>query len=102
MTRFEYHRGQVLPHDKAKVVTRASRWGNPHPIGECDRCGVTHDRDGAVAAFKVELMFGYQNLRGHWITVAKVREHLAGYDLGCACPVGVACHGDVLLEVAAA
>jgi hypothetical protein len=98
--RFQYRRGQPKPNDRSKFVTRASRWGNPHKIGECPRCKVVHDRDAAVAAFKADLFAGYWSPDGyHLITVDLVREQLAGYDLGCSCPVGETCHGDVLLEV---
>jgi hypothetical protein len=31
---------------------------------------------------------------------ARARRWLKGFDLGCYCPAGFACHGDVLLQIA--
>ncbi len=80
----------------AQRVDRATRWGNPHPVGKpCPRCHHTHDRDQAVAAFADDLEAG--RLR---ISAADVCEHLAGLDLACWCKPEQTCHADVLLNVA--
>jgi hypothetical protein len=62
---------------------------------------VTHDRDGAIAAYRADLLAGYRSVKGTvWITVDLVRRALAGKDLLCICPLDLSCHADVLLEVA--
>jgi hypothetical protein len=60
-----------------------SRWANPFGCGS----------DAAVVAYAVWLA-------GRAELLAAARSALAGRDLACACPVGVACHRDALLEVA--
>jgi hypothetical protein len=73
------------------VVARPSRWGNPHRIEahtpEAHRVSVEAFRDDLVAD---RLTF----------FVAEVRRQLAGRDLCCWCAPELACHADVLLEVA--
>lgn len=73
----------------AVVVARPSRWGNPF------RVGVDGDRVACVARFEVELRAGRLPYG-----VDDVRRALAGRDLACWCPLGVACHADVLLRIA--
>jgi len=67
-------------------IGRPSKWGNPYVIGK-DGC-----RDEVIHKYKV------------WLTaqpskVAEAQRELAGKDLVCFC-APLACHGDVLLEVA--
>jgi hypothetical protein len=73
------------------VVARPSRWGNPHRLDartpEAHRVSVEAFRDDLLAD---RLTY----------SVADVRRHLAGRDLCCWCAPGLACHADVLLEVA--
>ena len=73
----------------AVVVARPSHWGNPF------RFGVDGDRDGCVRRYRAALLGGELG-----VTVDDVRRELAGRDLACWCPLDVACHADVLLEVA--
>jgi hypothetical protein len=79
--------GWRKPHD-AVVVSRPTRWGNPHPV---DVLG----RDEAIRRYRLDLHAGRLP-----VTVADVREHLAGRDLACWCPLDLPCHADVLLEAA--
>lgn len=81
----------------AIVVGRPSRWGNPFPVHDT----FTHDR--AVAAFHAYLTTtaddcipGYR--RQGYPTDVEIREHLAGHDLLCWCPLDHPCHADTLLE----
>ena len=71
------------------VVARPSRWGNPFVVG---RDG---DRVECVALYRRALERGELSF-----TVDDVRRHLAGRDLACWCALDVACHADVLLDVA--
>jgi len=72
------------------VVSRPSRYGNPHRIGFCDVCGVEHTREEAVAEFLAEISELPAN---HF-------EPLRGKNLGCFCKLDQPCHADVLLEIA--
>lgn len=87
----------------AIVVARPSRWGNP----------VRMDGDRAAAAewFGVGLDMRRAgtlppgNAFHAYPTDAEIRDHLAGHDLACWCPLidkdsnPVPCHADVLLEL---
>ena len=69
------------------VVTRPTKWGNPHRL--------ELGREEAVRRYKEDLLAG--RLR---VDVETVRAELAGRDLACYCAPGVLCHADVLLEIA--
>ena len=69
------------------VVTRPTRWGNPHPL--------SLGRDEAVRRYRDDLLAGRLA-----VTVEDVKRELRGRDVGCSCPLTEPCHGDVLLEVA--
>jgi hypothetical protein len=71
------------------VVARPSRWGNPF------RLGVDGDRATCVARYRAALARGELGF-----TEDDVHRELAGRDLACWCPLGEACHADVLLDVA--
>lgn len=73
----------------AVVVSRPSRWGNPH------RVGFDGDRLWCVDRFREDLWRG-----GLPFGVGDVRRLLAGRDLACWCRPEDPCHADVLLEVA--
>jgi len=73
----------------AVVVARPTRWGNPFALG------ADLEPDEAVMLFRDALEEGYLD-----IDVDDVRRELRGRDLGCWCAADVACHADVLLEVA--
>jgi hypothetical protein len=69
------------------VVTRPTKWGNPHPL--------ELGRAEAVRRYREDLLAG--RLR---VTVADAKRELRGRDLACYCPLDEPCHADVLLEVA--
>ena len=70
-------------------VTRPSRWGNPFRVGI-----EAADAAQAVTMFR-------EHLHRHPELVEKARRELAGFDLGCTCPLDQPCHADVWLEVLA-
>ena len=76
------------------LVGRGTRWGNPFRVFE-------GDRERAVAEFRAWLA-GEIPEPDHTAppTMAQIRQHLAGKDLGCWCPLDQPCHADVLLELA--
>lgn len=101
--------GATLPPN-AKLVTRATRYGNPFP-------GCEHrDRDQSVDQFAALLARNPRTVDPAWLcpcnpvrqlqraqaypTTAQIRAELAGYDLACACAPGKRCHGDPLITVA--
>jgi hypothetical protein len=69
------------------VVTRPTKWGNPHPL--------TLGRPEAVRRYREDLLAGRLA-----VTVEDVRRELRGRDLACYCPLDEPCHADVLLAVA--
>jgi hypothetical protein len=69
------------------VVTRPTKWGNPHPL--------SLGRAEAVQRFRDDLLAGRLT-----ITVGDVERELRGRDLACYCPLDGPCHADVLLELA--
>jgi hypothetical protein len=69
------------------VVTRPTKWGNPHPL--------PLGRATAVRRYREDLLAGRLA-----ITVKDVKRELAGRDLACYCPLDQPCHADVLLAVA--
>lgn len=75
--------------ERAVVVARPTRWGNPF------RVGVDGDRVGCRDRFREVLLAGELAF-----TVSDVRRQLAGRDLACWCGPDAPCHADVLLEVA--
>jgi hypothetical protein len=79
-------KGARLPAG-AVVVTRPTKWGNPHPL--------SLGRHEAVRRYRSDLVDGRLA-----VTVADVRRELRGRDLACYCPLDEPCHADVLLDVA--
>jgi len=79
-------KGARLPADVV-VVTRPTKWGNPHPLNL--------GRAEAVRRYRDDLLAGRLT-----VTVEGVRRELRGRDLACYCPVDQPCHADVLLAVA--
>jgi len=75
-----------LPPDVV-VVTRPTKWGNPHPL--------TLGREEAVRRYREDLLAGRLQ-----ISIDHVRRELRGRDLACYCALDALCHGDVLLEIA--
>ncbi len=111
--RFHAARGQRLRPGQ-KLVGRNTRWGNPFPVAAMVRLDtlprlvrhyaekwkvdpaslVCDTPEEAVGRYRTALLEGNLDY-----TAADVREHLAGFDLGCPCGLEC-CHADVLLEVA--
>jgi hypothetical protein len=79
-------KGSRLPADVV-VVTRPTKWGNPHPL--------TLGRAEAVRRYRDDLLAGRLS-----VGVDDVRRELKGRDLACYCPLDGPCHADVLLEIA--
>jgi hypothetical protein len=79
-------KGAHLPPDVV-VVTRPTKWGNPHPL--------ELGRDEAVRRYRDDLLAGRLG-----ITIEDVKRELRGRDLACYCPLDGPCHADVLLAVA--
>lgn len=78
----------------AVVVDRTGQWGNPYPVGE-------YGQRGAVRRHRADLLAGtLVNTRGEPVTIADVRQELAGRVLACWCSLDEACHADTLLLVA--
>lgn len=79
-------RGSRLPVETV-VVTRPTKWGNPHPLAL--------GREEAVRRY-------YEDLRAGRLPVTPedVRRELRNRDLACYCALDVPCHADVLLAVA--
>jgi len=69
------------------VVTRPTKWGNPHSIDL--------GRAEAVRRYQEDLLGGRLV-----VDVADVRRELRGRDLACYCPLDGPCHADVLLAIA--
>jgi uncharacterized protein DUF4326 len=79
-------KGARLP-EGAIVVTRPTKWGNPHPL--------ELGRTEAVRRYRSDLFAGRLP-----VTVDDVKRELHGHDLACYCPLDEPCHADVLLAVA--
>ena len=65
----------------------------PAPDRVCRLCGVTHDRDDALAAYE-------RDLDDNPALVAAARRELADVEIACWCRPEVACHVDVLFPTA--
>lgn len=79
-------KGDRLPTGTV-VVSRPTRWGNPHPL--------SLGRDEAIRRYRHDLLAGRLP-----VTVDDVQRELRGRDLACYCPVDESCHADVLMEIA--
>ncbi|WP_433384779.1 DUF4326 domain-containing protein [Actinoplanes sp. CA-142083] len=76
-------------HPDAIRVDRSTRWGNPFGIKEYgSRAAAVDEYRKAFEAGKLA------------VTADEIREHLAGHDLACWCPLDGPCHADILLKVA--
>jgi hypothetical protein len=69
------------------VVTRPTKWGNPHSLDL--------GRSVAIRRYREDLLAGRLP-----VTVEDVRRELRGRDLACYCSLDQECHADVLLEIA--
>lgn len=90
-------KGWTMP-EGAVYVGRPGPWGNPYKIGAPHpEHGWPMSREEAVALYR-KLWEGdepsAEGARDH------IRTCLRGRDLVCWCRIGLACHADVLLEIA--
>jgi hypothetical protein len=79
-------KGAHLPEGTV-VVTRPTKWGNPHPL--------SLGRAEAVRRYRDDLLAGRLA-----VAVEDVRRELRARDLACYCPLDGPCHADVLLDIA--
>lgn len=97
--------------DGAVVVARPTRWGNPFraqdyparsgPTSGCDApvyAPMAERRRWAVTDFEAMVLYGVG--RDRYPSDAEIREHLAGRDLACWCPLDGPCHADTLIKIA--
>jgi hypothetical protein len=86
--RFERSRrkGTRLP-EGVVVVTRPTKWGNPHAL--------SLGRPEAVCQYREDLLAGRLV-----VTVEDAQRELRGRDLACYCPLDEPCHAEVLIAVA--
>ena len=73
-----------MPPNTAKVA-RPTKWGNPYTV---ERWG----REGAIRKYRLWLELK--------LSCGLDLSPLRGKNLACFCPLGQACHADVLLEFA--
>ena len=104
-------------YPEAVIIARPSRWGNPFAV-RASKSDPEHERDvrrimqeqyriwldggePSVPAAAADLL-SLDAAAAHSAppSVHEIREELAGHDLACWCPLGMPCHGDVLLEIA--
>lgn len=102
----------------AIVVSRPGPWGNPFNATEVGAAYPSLDERGVAGMLVAEfrdlvrtdgrglVIPNYRNADGsrgrrefHYAPLAGIREHLAGHDLACWCPLDQPCHADVLLEL---
>lgn len=83
-------------------VSRPGPWGNPFVVGK------DGTRPPCLHSYRL-MLGGYISLNARASMGAQLaardyikanRESLRGKNLACWCPVGVACHADLLMEVA--
>lgn len=85
-------RGWKMPPNTMSVA-RPHPMGNPHCVGFCPTCGVTHTREEAIAEFQA--MF-----TNNPFLVAMTEQALKGKNLACWCKLDEPCHADFLLRLA--
>lgn len=90
-----YRIGRDDVPDSAVVVARPTRYANPWSAGDVLHGAVLTAQD-AVDMYEQALKAGRLQ-----VTVAEVQRVFFGQDIACYCDSAAACHGDVLLAVAA-
>ena len=130
--RIKWKRGMPKMPPNTKLVSRASRWGNPWAVGDiaenlsimpifpCDEntrqlhprkmsfYSNTAMRDAKITPIATRAAVDMFRLYAENFRDARPDDFeewiapLRGHDLACACEVGLPCHADVLLELAAA
>jgi hypothetical protein len=90
-------KGWRMPANAVRV-DRATKWGNPWPIGREGPLGRTApDAKGAVGLFRAMLADPEMRAAAGYPTDLTP---LRGKDLACWCKPGSVCHADELLEAA--
>lgn len=94
---------RVPPH--TKVVSRTTRWANPWVVRSDEtgwylqdgRCGRVVRVGSEADARELALIYFEE-----WVQpqASLVRQQLRGWNLACWCKPSMACHADVLLEIA--
>lgn len=79
----------------SKLVTRATRWGNPYkakPHGP-------YEPEEVIALYRRDLFGDGVQARPDLpkITLKDAMDHLRGFHLICGCPLDAPCHADLLL-----
>lgn len=110
-------KGWRMP-EGAIYVGRPTKWGNPFRVGAVvNRIALANRNNHSCVVVRAEDAADAVRHYRHWLngtallvdgrelapqppSRAEVRAALAGRDLCCWCPLGSACHADVLLEVA--
>ena len=85
-------KGWRLPPNTMSVA-RPHAMGNPHSIGFCPTCGVTHTREEAIAKFEA-------SLKDNPSLAATAILAIKGKNLACWCKLNEPCHADFLLRLA--
>ena len=85
-------KGWKMPPNTMSVA-RPHAMGNPHHVGFCPTCGVTHTREEAIAEF--EAMF-----TDNPFLVAMTELAIKGKNLACWCKLDKPCHADFLIRLA--
>lgn len=98
-------------------VSRPTRWGNPFKVEFINNEYVVTDgkvkisypskeeaHKGAVRLYRAYLdndgtQYGAIRDDGGAFLKILAKEELRGKDLACFCPIGLACHADILLEI---
>lgn len=90
-------KGWRMPPNTVKV-DRATRWGNPFPVGFAGPFGRTApDNEGAVGFFRAMLVDPELREAASYPTDLTP---LRGKNLACWCALNAPCHADALLEAA--
>lgn len=85
----------------ARVVTRATIYGNPWAIGKLGPLGrIAPDAESAVGLFVAMLSGPQMRAAVGYPSDDAIRAELRGRDLACWCAPGCPCHADVLLALA--
>lgn len=92
-------KGWTLPPNTV-CVTRPGKWGNPYKVG--DFAVPVSERLVSGTSIRIKSAAHAVALYRTFVRGMEpvIRAELAGKNLACWCPVGSACHADVLLEIA--
>ncbi len=72
----------------------SGEWGNPHVVGYCRDCGISHKRGEAIEVFRERVRLRFDMDEDYRTRVEKLR----GKKLVCFC-APEPCHGSVYLEL---